>query len=43
MHYKKTVPHYLINVFVLLVIMSYSTADWVQHESGLLVVTIMGI
>ena len=23
--------------------MSYSTADWVQHESGLLVVTIMGI
>ena len=41
---RKLVPHYLINVFVLaFVIMSYSTADWVQHESGLLVVTIMGI
>ena len=41
---RKFVPHYLINVFVLaFVIMSYSTADWVQHESGLLVVTIMGI
>jgi len=41
---KKLVPHYLLNVFVLaLVVFAFAGSDVLVHESGLLTVVVMGM
>ncbi len=41
---RKYIPHYLMNVFVLaLVMLAFSESDLIVHESGLLTVVVMGM
>lgn len=41
---SKSVPHYLLNVVTLgMVLLVFVASDWLEHESGLLAVVVMGM
>lgn len=41
---RDLIPHYLLNVFVLALVLGvFAASDWIIHESGLLTVVVMGM